>query len=53
MRRHRMKTKQKPRKTLNEMEKTNLLQTEFKTLVFRIFKELIEYGNKIKRPRKK
>ena len=40
-------------KELNETEITNLSYAEFKTLVIRMLKELTEYGNKIKRPRKK
>ena len=36
-------------KELNETETTNLLDAEFKTLVIRMLKELIEYGNKIKK----
>ena len=37
-----------PEKELNEMEITNLSDAEFKTLVIRMFKEPIEYGNNIK-----
>ena len=37
-----------PEKELNEMEIANLSDAEFKTLVIRILKELIEYGNNIK-----
>ena len=37
-----------PDKQLNEMEITNLPDEEFKTLVIRMLKELIEYGNSIK-----
>ena len=33
-----------PEKGLNEMQITNLLDAEFKTLVIRILKELIEYS---------
>ena len=42
-----------PEKEPNEMEITILPDTEFKTLVIRMLKEFIEYGNNIKRPRKK
>ena len=35
-------------KELNEMEIANLSDAEFKTLVIRMFKELIEYSNNIK-----
>ena len=35
-------------KELNEMEIINLSDAEFKTLVIRMLKELIEYGNNIK-----
>ena len=38
-----------PDKELNKMEITNLSDTEFKTLVIRMLKEFIEYGNKIKK----
>ena len=42
---------QNSRKELNEMEITNLFSdVEFKTLVIRMLKELIEYGNNIKSP---
>ena len=34
-----------PERELNEMEITNLSDAEFKTLVIRMLKELIEYGN--------
>ena len=37
-----------PEKELNKTEITNLSDAEFKTLVIRILKELIEYGNSIK-----
>ena len=37
-----------PEKELNKMEKANLSDVEFKTLVIRMLKELIEYGNNIK-----
>ena len=37
-----------PEKELNEMEITNLLDAEFKTLLIRMLKELTEYGNNIK-----
>ena len=36
-----------PEKELNEMEISNLSDAEFKTLVIRMLKELIEYGNSI------
>ena len=36
-------------KELNEMEIPNISDTEFKILVIRVFKELIEYGNNIKK----
>ena len=35
-------------KELNKMEVTNLSGAEFKTLVIRMLKELMEYSNKIK-----
>ena len=38
-----------PEKELNETEVNNLSDTEFKTLVIRMFKELTEYGNNIKK----
>ena len=38
-----------PEKELNEMEKTNLSDSEFKTLVIKMLKELIEYGNRIQK----
>ena len=47
------KTEQNPEKEQNKMEIPNLSNTEFKTLVIRMFKELIEYGNKIKKRLKK
>ena len=34
-----------PEKELNEMEIANLSDAKFKTLVIRMFKELIEYSN--------
>ena len=37
-----------PEKELNETETANLSDTEFKTLVIRMLKELIECGNNIK-----
>ena len=37
-----------PEKELNEREITNLWDAEFKTLVIRMLKELIEYGSDIK-----
>ena len=37
-----------PEKELNEMETANLSDAEFKTLVIRILRELLEYGNSIK-----
>ena len=37
-----------PEKELNKMEIANLSDAEFKTLVVRMLKELIEYGNNIK-----
>ena len=40
--------KKTPEKELNETEITNLLNVEFKTLVIRMLKELIEYSNNIK-----
>ena len=36
-------------KELNKMEKSNLTNAEFKTLVIRMFKELIGYFNSIKK----
>ena len=41
--------KKNPEKELNETEITNLSDAEFKTLVIRMFRELIEYGNNIKK----
>ena len=38
-----------PEKELNETEITNLTDAEFKTLIIRILKELIEYGKSIKK----
>ena len=38
-----------PEKELNEMEISNLSDAEFKTLVIRVFKELIGYFNHIKK----
>ena len=40
-----------PEKELNKMKITNLSDAEFKTLVVRMLKELIEYGNNIKEER--
>ena len=37
-----------PEKELNEVEIASLSDAEFKTLVIRMLKELIEYGNNIK-----
>ena len=37
-----------PEKELTEMEITNLSDAEFKTLVIRMLRELIEYGKCIK-----
>ena len=37
-----------PEKELNEMKIANLTDAEFKTLLIRILKEFIEYGNNIK-----
>ena len=38
-------------KELNKMEVTNLSGAEFKTLVIRMLKELMEYRNNIKKTR--
>ena len=38
-----------PEKELNEIEISNLSDAEFKTLVIRVLKELIEYSNSIKK----
>ena len=38
-----------PVKELNKMETANLSDAELKTLVIRMLKELIEYGNSIKK----
>ena len=38
-----------PEKELNKMEISNLSDAEFKTLIIRIFKELIGYFNSIKK----
>ena len=43
------RTDQNPTKELNETEITNLSDEEFKALVVRMLKELIEYGNKIRK----
>ena len=43
------RTEQNPRKELNKTEITSLSDAEFKTLVIRMFKELTEWGNKIKK----
>ena len=40
-----------PEKEINKMEISNLSDAEFKTLVVRMLKELIEYGNNIKEER--
>ena len=40
-----------PEKVLNKMEISNLSDSEFKTLIIRMLKELIWYFNIIKRPR--
>ena len=37
-----------PEKELNKIEITNLSDAEYKTLVIKMFKKLIEYGNNIK-----
>ena len=37
-----------PEKELNEMEITNLPDTEFKSLVISMLRELTEYGNSIR-----
>ena len=37
-----------PEKELNKMEISNLSDAEFKTLVIRMLKELIEYSNNIR-----
>ena len=37
-----------PEKELNEMEIANLCEAEYKTLVIKMLKEFIEYGNNIK-----
>ena len=42
-----------PEKEQNEMEITNLSDAEFKTLVIRMLRELIEYRKKINKGRKK
>ena len=54
MRRQRNMTQMKeqnktPEKELSEMEITNLSDTEFKTLVIRMLREFLEYGNKVKK----
>ena len=43
------KHKKNPEKELNEMEISNLSDAEFKTLVIRMLKELIEYFNSMKK----
>ena len=40
--------KKTPEKEIHKMEMSNLSDAEFKTLVIRMLKELIEYGNNIK-----
>ena len=40
-----------PEKVQNETEITNLSNAEFKTLVIRMLKELMEYRNNIKKTR--
>ena len=42
------RTKQPPPKKLNEMERGNLLDAEFKTLMIRMLRELTDYSNTIK-----
>ena len=42
-----------PEKEVNETEIANPSDAEFKTLVIRMLKELIEYSNSIKKTRKK
>ena len=42
-----------PKKELDKMETSNLSDAEFKTMVIRIFKELSEDLNSIKRPSQK
>ena len=44
-----MKEQITPEKELNEMERSNLSDAEFKTLVIRMLKELSEDLNSIKR----
>ena len=41
-----------PEKELSDAEIDNLPDTEFKTLVIRMLKKLIEYGNNIKKEMK-
>ena len=41
-----------PGKELNTMEITNLSDTQFRTLVIKMLKELIEYNNNIKKTQK-
>ena len=41
-----------PGKELNKMEITNLSDTQFRTLVIKMLKELIEYNNNIKKTQK-
>ena len=38
-----------PEKELNEMKIANLSEAEFKTLVIRMLREFLEYGNKVKK----
>ena len=42
-----------PEKQLSDKEIANLSDAEFKTLVIRMLKELIEYGNSKKKKKKK
>ena len=50
MRRQRnmVQIKEEKEKELNKMKISNLAEAKFKTLVIRMLKELIEYGNNIK-----
>ena len=41
-----------PEKELNKMEKANLSDVEFKTLVIRMLTEMVEYGHKIEKKMK-
>ena len=45
---HTKKTDQTPKKALSDTEIANLSDADFKTLVIRMLREMIEFGHKIK-----